>query len=76
MGFVKNSWKRKRNVRRLEKGINPISVHSNKLQRKLLDSHFYHSGHICAHNRTFSEMNCYWNTWVEKLEATEEKSFK
>ena len=41
MGFVKRSWKRKRNVRRLEKGINNITIHSNKLKRKLLDSDFF-----------------------------------
>lgn len=41
MGFVKSSWKRKRNVGRLEKGINNISIHSNKLKRKLMDSEFF-----------------------------------
>lgn len=33
---VKSSWKRKRDVRRLEKGLNSVSIHSNNLQIKLL----------------------------------------
>lgn len=41
MGFVKISWERKRNVRRLEKGVNKIIIHSNKLKRKLLDLDFF-----------------------------------
>lgn len=40
MGFVINSYKKGGNVRALEKGLNNISIHSNKSKRKLLDSDF------------------------------------
>lgn len=35
MGFVTESWKRKRNVIRLEKEICNKSIHSNKLMKKI-----------------------------------------
>lgn len=40
MSFVTSSWKKRRNVRSLEKGLNNVSIHSNKFKRKLLDSDF------------------------------------